>query len=741
VKRLREATIEPLFLALLLLPAAMFPRVLGGGTFFFRDLHLFAFPQRLKVGAALRAGALPFWDATLHAGQPLLANPNNKALYPTALLYALLPAATAFNLEILLHIALAGAGTYLLARSLSQPPVAAFAAGLVYAFSGPILSLTNLLNHHLAAAWTPFVLLFWHRFLTRRTPVWFACAAAAVALQLLAGFPELSLAVAGLLAVWTVSIPAPRSPGIARAGALALLVGAAAGLAAPQVLPAIRLLPETVRGHGIGPASALAWSVDPRRLPELAAPGLFGRVDALSEGAYLGRVIEDEGFPYVLSLAFGAGALALAAFGLRGAGDLRTRHAAALGAYTCGAVALALGRHLPGVGAIIAAFPRFPLRYPEKLVCAAAFPVALLTGAGLARLLEGGRPVRSFARWTAAVAGILGGVAALEAFVPGFRTALAAGLFRLDPGEVPADGVAAAILFAALAAVGIGLAASAACHGWPRSAAALASLAVAAPLIGHAHGLAPVAPRALFDEPAVVADVRTAVGRGILYRVPETGPIHVLGPSDDVAWLARRNVDRLAKYMAAGYGIPIAFHLDFDGLEGFRMSRVARLVESLPWDERVAVLAAAGVAAVLADEPLRAPGLQQVGAPPGLYLYRVAGARPPARLDGAGEAEDVVELSSGPARRFFRTASSKSAALLLTTPYFDGWSASVDGAPAPVRLANGYMQSVSLPAGSHTVELRYRPPGFALGVGLAVLTGAALAVAVARGRRVSAPPG
>ena len=617
MKRLRNAGIEPLFVALLLLPAALFPRALVDGTFFFRDLHLFAFPQRLKVGAALRAGTLPFWDATLHAGQPLLANPNNKALYPTALLYALLPVATAFNVEILLHIALAGAGAYLLARSLSQPPAAAFVAGLVYAFSGPVLSLTNLLNHHLAAAWTPFVLLFWHRFLTRRMSAWFACAAAAFALQLLAGFPELSLAVAALLAVWTASIPAPRSSATARAGALALLIGAAAGLAAPQILPAIRLLPETVRGHGIAPASVLAWSVDPRRLPELVAPGLFGRVDALSEGAYLGRAIEDAGFPYVLSLAFGAGALALAAFGLRGAGDLRSRHAAALGAYAGGAVALALGRHLPGVEAIIAALPRFPLRYPEKLVCAAALPVALLAGAGLSRLLEGDRPVRSFARGSRR-----------PRCEPrrrrrsgGVHTRIPA---RARGGSLPprprrragARGRRRAPL-RGLCGRGNG---ARGCRGVPRVEPHRRGPRV--PGRGGATHRSRARPRSR----RAAGALRRAGRRG--RRPGRRGPRDPLsragvradspfGPSDDVVWLARRNVDRLAKYVAAGYGIPVAFHLDFDGLEGFRMSRVARLVESLPWDKRVAALAAAGVTAVLADEPLGAPGLQPVGASSG----------------------------------------------------------------------------------------------------------------------------
>jgi hypothetical protein len=741
VKRLRETAGEPLFVALLLLPAGLFSRALLDGTFFFRDLHLFALPQRLKVGTALRAGILPLWDATLHAGQPLLANPNSTALYPTTILYAFLPGVTAFNVEILLHLALAGAGTYLLSRALSLPPVAAFTAGLVFSLCGPVLSLTNLLNRHLAAAWTPVVVLAWHLFLTRRKPAWFACAAAAVALQILAGFPELSLAMVAFLALWTFVTPSPEPTGIARAGALALVIGAGAGLAAPQVLPALRLLPGTVRGHGMEPASVLHWSVNPRRLPELAVTGLFGRVDALSERAYLGRAIEDEGFPYVLSLTFGPGALLLAAFGLRGSNALSSRQALALGAVAGGAVLLSLGRHLPGAGAVVAALPRLPLRYPEKLVSVSALPVALLAGAGFSRILEGGSPARACARAAAALAAACGGVAALEAFAPAFGSALAEHLFRLPAGDVPAQGVAAAFLVSALAAGATGLAAAVVFRGGSRAAAALMCVAVAAPLVGQARGLAPVAPRSLFVEPAAAAFVRAAVGRGLLYRVQDSGPIRVKGHSDDVAWLARRNIERLAKYVAAGYGIPVAFHIDFDGLERYEAFRVARYLESLPWEKRVAVLAAAGVTAVLADEPLSAPGLRPVESPRGLRLYRVDGARPPAWLDPADGAAALEELPAGAARRSFRVTAARPGRLLVTTPYVEGWSASVDGTPAAVRRANGYMQSVPLPAGEHIVELRYWPPGFASGLGLAALTGAVLAAAAARGRRVRARAG
>jgi hypothetical protein len=474
-------------------------------------------------------------------------------------------------------------------------------------------------------------------------------------------------------------------------------------------------------------------------LPELAVPGLFGRVDALDDRAYLGRAIEDLSFPYVVSLSFGVGALALAAFALRGSAALPPRAARALAGFAGGAVILSLGRHLPGAVALLGALPRLPLRYPEKFVSIAAFPVALLAGSGLARLLAGGPSGRVFARASAGLAALLGSVAALEAFAPGFRRWIAAGLFGLDERNIPSVEVAAAFLFAALAAAGTGLAAAAAFRGRVRIAGVLACVAVAVPLVAQARGLAPIAPRNLFDEPAAVASVRTAVGRGFLYRVPAAGPVRIEGRSDDIAWYARSDMERLVSYVAAGYGIPVAFHIDFDGLAGIYELRVARLIESLAWDKRVAALAAAGVTAVLADERLAVPGLQPLESPPGLHLYRVAGARPPAWLEGTGADGVVEEVPSDPARRSFRTFSSAPGTLLVATPWCEGWSASVDGRPAPVLRANTYMQSVAVPAGRHAISLAYRPPGLVAGAGLFLLAASALAIAVARGRGVSAP--
>ena len=58
-----------------------------------------------------------------------------------------------------------------------------------------------------------------------------------------------------------------------------------------------------------------------------------------------------------------------------------------------------------------------------------------------------------------------------------------------------------------------------------------------------------------------------------------------------------------------------------------------------------------------------------------------------------------------------------------------GWTAAVDGAPAPVLRANGKHRAVPLPPGAHDVRLRYEPPGFGAGIA-ATLVAALAAMAV-----------
>jgi len=70
------------------------------------------------------------------------------------------------------------------------------------------------------------------------------------------------------------------------------------------------------------------------------------------------------------------------------------------------------------------------------------------------------------------------------------------------------------------------------------------------------------------------------------------------------------------------------------------------------------------------------------------------------------------------------------AALVVREPYFEGWTAYVDGAPHPPMPANLVYQAVWLAPGVHRVIWQYRPPGFARGLGLCAAASVAAAMLI-----------
>jgi hypothetical protein len=54
--------------------------------------------------------------------------------------------------------------------------------------------------------------------------------------------------------------------------------------------------------------------------------------------------------------------------------------------------------------------------------------------------------------------------------------------------------------------------------------------------------------------------------------------------------------------------------------------------------------------------------------------------------------------------------------VVLSDTYYPGWAADVDGRPAPVLRANYAFRAVAVEAGAHTVEFRYQPRSFQIGL-------------------------
>lgn len=75
--------------------------------------------------------------------------------------------------------------------------------------------------------------------------------------------------------------------------------------------------------------------------------------------------------------------------------------------------------------------------------------------------------------------------------------------------------------------------------------------------------------------------------------------------------------------------------------------------------------------------------------------------------------------------------------VVVRNAWDEGWSATVDGEPAPVLRANWFMQAVPVPAGDHDVRLTYSEPTIAEGLAMSSLVWTGWLVALVVGSLVS----
>jgi hypothetical protein len=105
------------------------------------------------------------------------------------------------------------------------------------------------------------------------------------------------------------------------------------------------------------------------------------------------------------------------------------------------------------------------------------------------------------------------------------------------------------------------------------------------------------------------------------------------------------------------------------------------------------------------------------------------------RLASAGEAR-LVRYGRDEAE--VEVDAARPALLVVTDVHFPGWKATVDGRDAEIERVDYLLRGVQVPAGSHTVELRYEPASWRVGwivSALALLAIAGLALLGLRRRR------
>lgn len=345
-----------------------------------RDMQMFFVPQRFLVWEALQQGRVPLWSPYYGTGAPLLANFQSGVFYPPHWLYAAFPFFAAFNLLIVFHFVVGGAGAYLLGRRISLSVWGSLAVGITFMLGGYFASLLNLINGLQAAAWAPLFIcvVLWH--LERRSIATFVALTGVLLLALLAGEPQTFLLTIGLAASFALlrwrdhageARALPLGAGLAAAGILVI------GLAMIQILPTAGLIAESARGAGLTYGEASFFALEPIRLLHLVLPPDYSDpVYAFGFKSTIGKTD-----PWLFSVYLGALWLALLYYAARE--PSRRRELIFWSVCAVGGLLLALGDHTP---VFRLAFEHVPgadaFRYPEKYFFLTAIGAAMVAGYG-----------------------------------------------------------------------------------------------------------------------------------------------------------------------------------------------------------------------------------------------------------------------------------------------------------------------------------------------------------------------
>lgn len=114
-------------------------------------------PLADAVSASLRLGELPEWWPAMDQGTPLAALPHAGALYPPRVLLALGNGATAHDLFIVAHAALAAWGMARWSKALGADRITAVSAAILTVLAGPIVSAVVGPSPLVALAWLPHI--------------------------------------------------------------------------------------------------------------------------------------------------------------------------------------------------------------------------------------------------------------------------------------------------------------------------------------------------------------------------------------------------------------------------------------------------------------------------------------------------------------------------------------------------------------------------------------------------------
>ncbi len=708
----------PILAILCFVTAVLYPLILLGRALYFGDLILYFYPLEHLIQRSLHDGSIPLWNPWMVNGQPVVGNPQASVFYPSTLLLTFLPVWLYFTVNTFIHLALGGWGSYLYLRRITADRLSAILGATVFAGSGFLIARLQFPTIIQTAAWFPWLLLAVDRIIERPSARYGAGFACVSALTILAGHAQIaymSFACAGVYAIARLIQIRNHRPRVRRAilelvGFLALGVM----IASVQLLPMIELFGRSTHEH-LELKEANRFVLLPEQLVNFVTPNWFGNPQM---GDYWGSGNYWEPCVYVGLLPLALGAYALT----RGLRRRAIRFFAFLGAV---ALWLSLGRYgglfflayyiVPGIASF---------HDPARFNFVTTFAIAVLAAAGLRRL----RDVGIANQWRVAITALA--AAQLAWFGAGLNpTVRPASLDYAPPKAADLPGPGEGRTFYAFGPDTWKRYASYQDYGSQSDGHVREIARTLLPNIGIGLGFEevnsyePVPIRTAWEanglahdaiqrhDPAVTERMNLVNARSLL--LPGGMRYHHPG-------LQRSLRDSSIGYESRNPQPRAWLAQDWQRVDGSQ--RALNAVATPGYDARVR--------AAIGGDALKP------------YVYDATKDRDKPIVTYGHPAPDprfVRITRQGPGEAAFEVECAWTSGLLLwSQASYPGWTATVDWQPAKVSTVDSAFLGVSLPAGWHTVQLRFEPFSYKLGlyltaVALAVIAGALFAGGRARG--------
>lgn len=738
----------------LLVPLAISAPVFFGRVFLYRDVLGLVIPQQVLRARGLASGRLAEWNPLSYGGAPHLADPGVGTFYPFNLLFSFVgDPALAATVFILLHLAIAGAGVYLLLnRTQGHRPAMAAMGAVAYQTSGYLLSMHGMHYACSSVALLPLVLVLLLGAAAKQAAGATPLGAAGFALLVFNGEWQ----VASFAVVLSFALVAAGSDRWRRLLRLAACGALGIGLSAVQLVPTLLYSRQTTRADGVPLAEASDWSLNPLRLVEWLLPSPFGL--PYPENHYFGAALVEahRSSPWAAGLSLAA-CFSLGILLLRWRGAAREQWVwAAVGS---GALLLALGHHTPVFALwwrLVPLADRF--RYPEKFAAVVTLALVVLAVRGFADSLASTARCHRVLFVLPIACGLFSSWIALEpALVVRFVTdGLLRAVANASP-ETALDELRFSLLFTA-ASGAVLLSGFEIARRRAGAGLALALVAVSAGglwqafrLLSWGDGTFLKSRSALVGQLLAQRDDQLAdrVFREICPFVPVDRDGTLLERVRRWEWNSgKANFPALAGVRdAIGYG-PAESADKWEVFRALRAVDGARLLRLLGVSHVVRCTPAGAITLEQVVDPLRRVAMVRgVLVAPDAVIPTLASsahdlstaavvtdaalALPPVARAGATLIEDRPEL--------LRIRVIGGGLLRVLDSFADGWTATVDGEPAPLRRADLLWRGVGTGPGDHEVILRYRTPGLVVGAWTSLCSLLVALLLLAKSERAGSP--